>query len=295
MLRQRLRERTSPLVFVGRLVTLVFALALVWYGLMTVLLALKVSPSMVNAISGYRTAFDWLSGLTPSDVDGAATRAIIAAAGVVAFLVFGYLALKQLPRPYLARRELELTADERGEVTVEPRAVERLAEVAATTHPAGQRAQGRYSSDDLSVDLPCAAPRPRRHLDRRPTLRRPSSRQHDCLSCLSTSRSPAMTAGTEGPPVITSAVLSCSAFSRRRLDRLQLRYAILCLVGAGRLLRHLAVLEGELDWRRPVAHPTLAKRFALNAGCAWSLPITRVRAARADRPHAGKTLSACRR
>ncbi|MBA3408537.1 MAG: hypothetical protein H0U06_10890, partial [Solirubrobacterales bacterium] len=75
MLRQRLRERTSPLMLVGRLVTLVFALALVWYGLMTVLLALKVSPSTVNTISGYRTAFDWLSGLTPSDVDGAATRA----------------------------------------------------------------------------------------------------------------------------------------------------------------------------------------------------------------------------
>jgi hypothetical protein len=153
MPRQRLRERTSPLMFVGRLVTLVFALALVWYGLMTVLLALKVSPSTVNAISGYRTAFDWLSGLTPSDVDGGATRAIIAAAGVAAFLVFGYLALKQLPRPYLARRELELTADEHGEVTVEPRAVERLAEVAAATHPAVSDARGRYSSDDLSVDL----------------------------------------------------------------------------------------------------------------------------------------------
>ena len=153
MPRQRLRERTSPLVFVGRLVTLVFALALVWYGLMTVLLALKISPSTVNAISGYRTAFDWLSGLTPSDVDGATTRAIIAAAGVVAFVVFGYLALKQIPRPYLARRELELTADERGEVTLEPRAVERLAEVAAATHPAVSDAHGRYSSDDLSVDL----------------------------------------------------------------------------------------------------------------------------------------------
>ena len=139
MPRQRLRERSSPLMFVGRLVTLVFALALVWYGLMTLLLALNVSPSTVNAISGYRTAFDWLSGLTPSDVDGAATRAIIAGAGVAAFVVFGYLAFKQIPRPYLARRELELAADERGEVTVEPRAVERLAEVAAADSSGGYR------------------------------------------------------------------------------------------------------------------------------------------------------------
>src|SRR3954469_6445879 len=118
MPRQRLREHTSPLMFLGRLVTLVFALALVWYGLMTVLLALNVAASTVNSISGYRAAYDWLGGLTPADVDATRARAIPAAVGVAAFLVFGYLAFKQLPRPYLARRELELTADERDEVTV---------------------------------------------------------------------------------------------------------------------------------------------------------------------------------
>jgi len=153
MPRQRLRERGSPLMIPGRLVTLVFALALVWYGLMTVLLAFKVSPSTVDAISGYRAAFDWLSGLAPADVDGAATRAIIAATGVVAFLVFGYLAVKQLPRTYLARHDLELTADDRGVVTVEPRAVERLAEVAARAHPAVTDVRGRYGHDHLSVEV----------------------------------------------------------------------------------------------------------------------------------------------
>jgi hypothetical protein len=153
MPRQRVRGRTSPLVILGRVVTLLFALALIWYGLMTLLLALKVSPSTVNSLSGYRTAFDWLSGLSPSKVDGAATRGIVAGAGVLAFLVFGYLALKQIPRPYLARRDLDLTADERGEVTVEPRAIERLAEVAASSHPAVTDARGRYAIDDLSVDL----------------------------------------------------------------------------------------------------------------------------------------------
>ena len=56
MPRQRLRARTSPLVFFGRLLTFLFAAALIWYGAMTVLLALKVSPSTVNSISGYRTA-----------------------------------------------------------------------------------------------------------------------------------------------------------------------------------------------------------------------------------------------
>lgn len=154
MPRQRLRQRTSPLVLPGRLLTLVLGLVLVWYGLMTVLLALKVSPATVNSISGYRTAFDWLSGLTPADVDGDTTRAIIAAVGVVAFLLFGYLAFRELPRPYLARRDLDLTVDDdRGEVTVEPRAIERLAEVAASSHPAVSAARGRYGIDDLAVDL----------------------------------------------------------------------------------------------------------------------------------------------
>ena len=153
MLRQRVRERTSALVLGGRLVTLVLALALVWYGLMLVLLAVKISPATVDSLSGYRTAFHWLAGLRPSDVDGTSTRAIVAGAGVLSFLVFGYLAFKQLPRPYLARRELSLSADEQGEVRVEPRAVERLAEVAAAAHSQVTDARGHYSVDDVSVDV----------------------------------------------------------------------------------------------------------------------------------------------
>ena len=153
MPRQRVRGRTSVLAVIGRLVPLVLALALIWYGAMLVLLAVKVSPSTVNSISGYRTAFNWLSDLTPAKVDGATTRAILAGAGVLAFLVFGFLALKQLPRPYLARRDLSLSADDRGEVLVEPRAIERLAEVAAGAHVAVSGARGRYSVDALSVDL----------------------------------------------------------------------------------------------------------------------------------------------
>lgn len=153
MPRQRLRERTSFLMLAGRLVTLLLALAMVWYGLMTLLLAVKVSPSTVNSLSGYRTAFDWLRGLTPSDVDGGTTRAIIAGSGVIAFLLFGYLAFKQLPRPYFARRELALYSETRGQLTIEPRAVERLAEVAAATDAAVSDAHGRYSVDDLAVDV----------------------------------------------------------------------------------------------------------------------------------------------
>src|SRR5581483_31082 len=153
MPRQRLRERRSSLLLGGRLLALLVGLALFWYGLMVLLLAVKVSPATVNSLSGYRTAYDWISGLTPADVDGSDTRAIIAGSGVVAFLLFGYLAIKQLPRPYLARRELPLASDPQGELKIEPRAMERLAEVAATSEAGITDARGRYSVDDLAVEV----------------------------------------------------------------------------------------------------------------------------------------------
>jgi hypothetical protein len=153
MPRQRLRQRTPPLAFVGKALTFAFACALVWYGLMTVMLAIKVSSSTVDSISGYRAIYDWASDLEPDDVDADTTRAVMAGCGIVAFLLFGYLAYKQIPRPYLARRDLALSADDRGEVVVEPRAIERLAEVAAASHPAVTEARGRYGRDDLSVDI----------------------------------------------------------------------------------------------------------------------------------------------
>jgi hypothetical protein len=153
MLRQRIRGRTSPLAFVGRLLTFLLAAALIWYGAMTVLGALKVSPSTINSISGYRTAFNYLAGLTPQKVEGATTRAILAGAGVLAFLLFGYLALKEIPRPHLVRRELELPGAAHGEVIVEPRAIERLAETAAQRDDAITGARGRYSQDDLTVSV----------------------------------------------------------------------------------------------------------------------------------------------
>ena len=110
MLRQRLRTRTSPAALLGRVVVIVFALALVWYGLMTLLLALKVSPATVESISGYRTVYDELAGTSASDVRDSTTRLIVGLAGLAALLVFGFLALKEIPRPYLARRTVTATA-----------------------------------------------------------------------------------------------------------------------------------------------------------------------------------------
>lgn len=153
MFRQRLRTRTSPLRLVGRLLTFVFALALIWYGAMTILGALKLSPHTINSISAYRTIYNYLAGLTPHDVTGGKTRGILAGAGVLAFLIFGYLAFKEIPRPRRARRDLGLVSDGRGEVIVEPRAIERLAETAAQEDPAITDATSLYGREDLTVNV----------------------------------------------------------------------------------------------------------------------------------------------
>lgn len=162
MLRQRLRSRTSPLALLARALVVLFALALIWAGLVIFLLALGVGDATVDSITGYRAAFDSLAGLESEDVDDATTRAIVAGAGVLAFLVFGYLALRELPRPYLARQDLELSkghdgqGEERttpGTLTVAPRAIERLAETAAEDQPGVAGASGRYGSDELAVGV----------------------------------------------------------------------------------------------------------------------------------------------
>jgi hypothetical protein len=152
MLRQRVRVRTSSVALIGRVILILFSLALIWYGLMLILLALKVSPHTVNQISGYRTAYNYLSERTASDITPT-VRLIAGLGGFVAMLVFGYLAYKSLPRPYLARTDLRLTDDEHGVVNVAPRAVERAVEVAALDRATVRQAAARYGTDEITVNL----------------------------------------------------------------------------------------------------------------------------------------------
>jgi len=158
VLRQRLKVASSPLAFLGRGVLVLFALLLIWYGLMLALLALGVSPDTVNGISGYRTAYDYLAGLTPEDITDT-TRLIVGLAGLAALLLFGYLAAKELPRPYLARSDLRIAEDERGAVEVGPRAVERVAEVAANEHPTVSGVAGRLEDEAVTVNVTVTSPR----------------------------------------------------------------------------------------------------------------------------------------
>jgi hypothetical protein len=152
IVRQRLRERRSPLTWVGRLLLVPVALGLVWYGAMLGALSVKVSPGAVDAISGYRSAFEFLAGLEPDDVTGQ-VRLIVGLSGLAAFLALGFLAWKEIPRPYLARTDLLLASGPRGVVIVEPRAIERAAEGAVGAHPAVSDASARYVDDQVTVDL----------------------------------------------------------------------------------------------------------------------------------------------
>lgn len=152
MLRQRLKIRSSALALIGSILVFVLACALVFYGAILVLLAFKVSPSTLNDISAYQTVYDYLADLREGDLSDK-RRIAAGVAGALAFLGFGYLTLKQLPRPYLARHELQLADDPRGVVTVEPRAIERVAETAALHHPALTGASGRYGDDQLAVGV----------------------------------------------------------------------------------------------------------------------------------------------
>ena len=147
MLRQRLRIRVSPVAYLGDVLAVVAGGALVWYGLMLVLLGFKVSPSRIDQISAYRTIYDYFAGLAPGDITDR-VRLIAGLAGFATFLLCAYLAWKKLPRPYLARSSLDLYEDELTTVSVEPRAIERAAEVAAREHPAVSGAAARYAAEE---------------------------------------------------------------------------------------------------------------------------------------------------
>lgn len=157
MFRQRVNLRHSPAELVGRLLVLLLAAALFWYGLMLVLLAVKVSPSTVNALSGYRAVYDKLAAIGPSSIT-ATDRLVVAGGGLLLFLILGYLAFKAIPKPTLARGDVNLAEDERGEVRVQPRAIERIAETAASQNAGVASATGRLG-DELDVMLTVRRPR----------------------------------------------------------------------------------------------------------------------------------------
>src|ERR1700728_995684 len=122
MTRQRVNLHTPALGHLVAVLTVVLAALLLWYGLMVVLLAVKVAPHTVNSLSAYRTLYDDAADLKRSDFT-TLRRLIAGFAGLLVLLVFLYLGFKAWPRPYLVRGEISLHHDVHGTTTIEPRAI----------------------------------------------------------------------------------------------------------------------------------------------------------------------------
>jgi hypothetical protein len=150
--RQRVHLRTPGLAYVVRLLTVALGLALVWYGAMVIMLAVKVSPHTVNSISAYRTVYHDVVGLKSSDFT-TPVRLIAGFGGFLAVLVLVYLALQELPRPYLARGSVTLDEQPDGETVARARSIERLAEIAARTTANVTTAAGRLGDEELAVNI----------------------------------------------------------------------------------------------------------------------------------------------
>ena len=151
MPRQRVRvEGSSLATTVGRFLVALLGAAIAYYGLMLMMLAFKVSPSFVNDISGYRTAFDYLAGLTPGDISQT-DRLVIAGAALVLASIALFLLWRGLPRPHLARHEVTITETDLGTTEIGPRAMERAVEAAALEHPAVVGARARLDDDGIAL------------------------------------------------------------------------------------------------------------------------------------------------
>ncbi len=150
MIRQRIHLRTPVLAYLVRLITVVLGLALVWYGVMVILLSVKVAPHTVNSVSAYRTLYNDIARLKSSDFT-TTVRLIAGFGGLLAFLLLFYLAWQELPRPYLTRSSLTLDDERHGQTTAKPRSVERVAEIAAQANPAVTSASGRLRDGELDV------------------------------------------------------------------------------------------------------------------------------------------------
>ena len=149
MIRQRINLRTPALGYLVALLTIVLGALLLWYGLMVVLLAVKVSPHTVNSLSAYRTLYDDAVGLKASDFT--TLRRLIAGfcrADRVPGLSLSRRS-RAWPRPFLARGDVTLEDNEHGTTLIEPRAIERVAELAARGNPDVTAASGRLGDEQL--------------------------------------------------------------------------------------------------------------------------------------------------
>ena len=161
-MRQRVHVGATWRTTLGKLLTAVVALAVAWFGLSLLLVALGVAPDDVDRALGYRTAYDAVAGLDGTGLD-TTYRIALGAGGIVLCLVLLALAWAQVPRPELTRHDVDLpaadpTAGPGGETTVQARAVERAAEVATLSVAGIDAARARLDGTEVVVALRSTKP-----------------------------------------------------------------------------------------------------------------------------------------
>lgn len=152
MPRQRLGLPSGIRTTLGQKLMLPVGLLLLWGGVVVVLLAAGLAPADVQSSTGYRTVYDELAAVGPASWDST-TATVVAVAGVVLFLLLLALGWAQRITPHLARTDLVLADDDLGTVTVQPRAIERAAEVAAGRGAAVHAVRARLGEDELTITI----------------------------------------------------------------------------------------------------------------------------------------------
>lgn len=153
MWRQRVRVESSTVAaLAARGLAALIGLALLYYGAMLFLLAVKVDPGTIDDLSGYREAYDYLAGLEADDF-GASERLLIGLVALAVGLAAAFLAWRALPRPHLARGAVTLREGDTGDTEVQPRAMERAVECAAIDHEEVDRARARYEDGKLVLSV----------------------------------------------------------------------------------------------------------------------------------------------
>lgn len=138
----------------GQKLMLLVAVGLVYAGAVALALAAGVHGDDLERISGAGWLHDRLAELDPSTWSRGAT-ATVAALGVLLAVLLLRLAWAQRLVPQRTRTAFELsaTAPAAGRTTVQPRAIERAAEVAAAGDPGVRAAKATLGDGDLTVHL----------------------------------------------------------------------------------------------------------------------------------------------
>lgn len=136
----------------GQKLMFVIALGLIYGGAVALALAAGVTGGDLDRVTGAAWLQDELASIDLAAWSQATTIGV-GVGGVVLAAVFVRLAWAQRLVPQRTRLSHELETDGAGRTTVQPRAIERAAELASTEDPGVRAAKATLSADEITVHL----------------------------------------------------------------------------------------------------------------------------------------------